>query len=1209
MSTEDESDRDRIFCEELVRRGWATEEQVAEVRRLRQAAEELGQPTTIDSIFVRKGYTPQERVTVARRDVAAKLGQSLRIGKYEILQRLGEGGSGIVYRAYQTTLGREVALKVLTQRREGEEEYLDRFLREAKVAVTLNHVNIVRGLDFGHADGYHYFAMELVDGESLNGLIRAEGRLSEAKAIDFALQMVRALEHAAKYQIVHRDIKPENILVTKSGTAKLCDLGLARPVIAQGTAAATGGRPMGTALYVAPEQIRHEPNLDFRADIYSLGATLYHALTGAPPFTGATVQEIVRAHLSGPVPNPRDRVLEISTGTASVVMKMLAKDPADRYLTLEALDEDLSSVLDGRPPVNTITIGRRAAGLAEGGVARAPERRPPSRAAGPVIAIVSVAILGVGAWAMLGRKGDATTTTTDPGTTPVVVKDPGLDAARIREAKETEGARALAAAKDFAKEHGADTTETEEKYREVALAHADTSSGRVALQSAEEMAKSRRTRIEGVLGQRTAAFEKAFGEGRLGAALAAWDGLPKEVEAGGGAAAATAARTRVEDAARKALAGATALAAKAAAGDEAALEEARKAFDAVAGCGIETAAAEAAKGREALDAGARDRAARLRAAEEAWPRVCAEALGAFPKGLKDALAAVDTGAEVLAPLGPRAAGLKELLGDGAAFVQAIRNGFSKSAAAGESVRLRVPGRPGGAVAGRATALRPDGFELQRGPAVEFVAMADVDTEDLGLLAWKTLGAGSAADHRGAAVFLLSRGAFAAAEDEAKALEVVGAKDDAVRVRVVAGTLRGVARARAEASLREAEVLRLQKRLPEARVAFEKAAALSPDDALPLWKLGAFLLETGKDAGDAAKPLEAAAARSPAEPEAWYWIGEARRRGGRADEAAAAFDRFLAAAPADHPLREPAGKALGEVRGAVAAVAAKQAREDAARAYRKDDFRGAEALWRKVLAASPDDTEAMYFLGKSLLAIDRRVEGYSSLRRFLNAERRSGARVEDARKVVKDLESRLGDSPAALRKAHEAAGATDSGRWPVALDLLNEAVDLAPLRSDTYVERARALLYGWKAEGRKDHLNQAAQDLDTAILINERNGRAWSMSAVTRFNLGEYEKAADASLRGVQLDPAWAPVWEYRARACNRIGRFAEAEQAATDGFAREPRAVLLLARAEARCGLLKLAAARQDLEAAVEKYELQPEEKLYRAEILGKILKAEKGRE
>jgi serine/threonine protein kinase len=187
-----EPDRDQALLDELVRRGWATEEQASEARRLKDASDELGQPATLDDLLARKGILA-ERIGLVRRDLASRFGQTIRIGKYEILQRIGEGGSGIVYRAYQTNLGREVALKVLSQRREGEEEYLERFNREAQVAVTLNDVNIVRGLDFGYADGYHYFAMELVEGESLLAVIRREARLPEKKALDLALQMVRAL--------------------------------------------------------------------------------------------------------------------------------------------------------------------------------------------------------------------------------------------------------------------------------------------------------------------------------------------------------------------------------------------------------------------------------------------------------------------------------------------------------------------------------------------------------------------------------------------------------------------------------------------------------------------------------------------------------------------------------------------------------------------------------------------------------------------------------------------------------------------------------------------------------------------------------------------------------------------------------------------------------------------------------------------------------
>ncbi len=1020
--------------------------------------------------------------------------------------------------------------------------------------------------------------------------------------------MVRALEHAATFRIVHRDIKPENILITKSGTAKLCDLGLARPVIEGGTADA-GGRPMGTALYVAPEQIRHEANLDFRADIYSLGATLYHALTGFPPYSGSTVGDIVKAHISAPVPNPRERVLDVSTGAAAVVMKMLAKSPDDRYLTLVSLDQDLESVLDGRPPVNTITIGRKAVGLAEGAGTRAAERRSGSKAVVPVVVAASLAALAGGAWYVFGRPAPEV-----PPPDVVAPLDPtprngsDLDASRMRQAKEDEAAAAVREAEAFAAEKGPESPEAEARYRDLAAAHPGTSGGRVSQARADSIGKARRERVGAALKQRADAFEKAFAEGRLGDATAAWSGMPKEVEDGGGGDAAAAARTRVEEAARRLLEGGRGLAAKAAAGDEASVAAARSAFDAAAACGIGSVAAEAAKARESLAAAAEARAARLRAAEEAWPRLCAETLAASAVGMKEAYAILDANADLLSPVGPRVAVLRGFLDEAASFTVSVRNGFAKAASAGESLKLRVPGRPGGSIAGKAAALRPDGFEIQRGPAVEVVAMREVHAEDLAGLAWRSVGAGAAADHRGAAAFFIARGEFLLADGEAKALEVLGSRDDAAAVRGLVAAARGAALARSEAALREADLFRLQKKVPEARAAHERAVALCSDNPLALWKLGAFLLETGGGAADAQRALEAAAALSPAEPEAWYWIGEARRRGGKVEEALSALDRFLGAVPGDHPLREPARRSLEDLRSASAASEAKQARDEAARAYRKEDFAAAEGLWRKVLRFVPEDTEAMYFLGKSLLGLDRRVEGYSSLRRFLNAEKRSGARVDDARRTVKDLEQRLGDSPAAFRKASEGAALIDTGKWSDAIEALGAAIHLAPLRSDTYVERARALQFGYAAESRRDFLNQAVQDLETAILINERNGRAWSMLAVTRYNLEEYEKAVDASTRGVALEPGWTAVYEYRARACNKVGRYAQGEQAAAEGIAKEPRGVLHIARAEALCGLGRLEEAKEALDTAAEKYNLTPAEKNYRAEVFGKIAAAEKGK-
>jgi serine/threonine-protein kinase len=1207
MPAAPEPDRDEALLEDLVKRGWATEEQASEARRLKKASEELGQPATLDEILVRKGVA-SDRVASARREVAARDGQVLRIGKYEILQRLGEGGSGIVYRAHQTTLGREVALKVLSQRREGEEEYLARFNREAQVAVTLNHVNIVRGLDFGYADGYHYFAMELVEGESLLAQLRRSGRLPERKALDVGLQIVRALEHAAKFRIVHRDIKPENILITRSGTAKLCDLGLARPIL-EGGAADSEGRPVGTALYVSPEQVRRSKDLDFRADVYALGATLYHALTGVPPYTGQSVPEILRAHLHSPVPNPRDRVLDLGTGTAAVVMKMLAKDPADRYPSLEALDEDLDAVVAGRPPVNTITLGRKPLALGEGAAPRAAGERKSGPGAGLVVGVVSaVALLGTGAWFAFGRGRAA-----PPPPPPPPPVNPGggggkpdLDASRIREAQENDAAQALAAVDAIAKEKGPDAPEVGDALLAVAANHPSTSAGRVAKSRAEDFAKRRAERIRGDLATRTAAFDAALGEGRLGEALAAWEGLTAEAAAAGGTASAAEAKTRVDAAAAALVERAKGLVARATDGDSAQEGPARDAIAAAEGAGLAPVAEEARRLRESLDAALRDRRDRLRAAEEAWPRTCAEALAAGVRDVRAGVAVVEAAEPVLAPLPGRAAALRRALGGIASFLEAARKEFDRAGSAGESVRLRVAGRPGGAVGGRAGRVRGDAFEIQRGPVVDSVPVSEVAPEDIAALAWKTLGAGTPADHAGAAAFHLARGSFALADAELKVLDVLGDAAEAAGARAISDAVRAAARSRADADLREAEVFRIQKRLPEQRAALEKAAAEDPGYAEPRWRLGALLLEGGKEAAEAGRWLESSAALEPAAPEAWYWIGESRRRAGRIEDAILAFDRYMASAPQDDPRRDAARKSLEEIRGAAAEAALKANREEAARALRKEDFRTAEDLWRKVLAARPDETEAMYFLAKSLAGLDRKFEAYAAFRRFLAAERRGGARVDDAKRIVKEMENRLADSEPARRRASEGTAHLDAGRLPEAIAAFDEAVALAPLRVDTWTERARALQFLWIAEGRKERLLEALRDLETALLVNERHGRAWSLLAVTKVFLEDWEGAVAAGARSAQYDPSWRPGIEARAQACGRTGRFAEAEQAATDGIGKEPSAMLYIARADARVGLGRLKEARADLDAAEEKFKLTPTEKQYHAQVTDRFVKAQK---
>ncbi|HEU4394940.1 MAG TPA: tetratricopeptide repeat protein, partial [Planctomycetota bacterium] len=319
-----------------------------------------------------------------------------------------------------------------------------------------------------------------------------------------------------------------------------------------------------------------------------------------------------------------------------------------------------------------------------------------------------------------------------------------------------------------------------------------------------------------------------------------------------------------------------------------------------------------------------------------------------------------------------------------------------------------------------------------------------------------------------------------------------------------------------------------------------------------------------------------------------------------------FDRYLAGAPQDDPRRDSARKSLAEIRGVAAATAMKENRDEAARAFRKEDFKTAEDLWRKVIAAKPDDTEAMYFHAKSLVGLDRKLDAYAALRRFLSAERRASARTDDAKKIVKDMENRLGDSEPARRKANEGTALLDAGKWEEAIATFDEAVNIAPLRADTWAERARALQYAWAAEGRKDRLMEAIRDLETALLVNERHGRSWSLLAVTKVNLEDWEGAVQAGIKSAQFDPGWQPGVEARARACGRTGRFAEAEQAATDGIGKFPSAVLHIARADARVGLGKLKEARTDLDAAEEKFKLTDFEKVYLSQVLDRYVRAQK---
>ena len=290
--------------------------------------------------------------------------QSALGDRYTLVEPLGDGGMAKVFLASDNSLGREVALKVLREQYADDEEFVERFRREAISAATLNHPGIVQVYDRGRAaDGSFYIAMEYVPGGTLKEHIRAKGALAPREAAEIASRVADALALAHEHGIVHRDIKPQNVLLTASGEAKVSDFGIARAASTK-TMTQTNS-VLGTLAYMSPEQVRGE-RVGPASDLYSLGVVLYEMLTGELPYRGEDPIATAMKHLEEPPRNPREVNPAVSQELGALVVKLLAKDPQDRYASAASLSEDLRRVRDGSQPVvaspGDETIGQVSSG-------------------------------------------------------------------------------------------------------------------------------------------------------------------------------------------------------------------------------------------------------------------------------------------------------------------------------------------------------------------------------------------------------------------------------------------------------------------------------------------------------------------------------------------------------------------------------------------------------------------------------------------------------------------------------------------------------------------------------------------------------------------------------------------------------------------------------------------------------------------------------
>ena len=329
--------------ERLREKGLLADDEVREARRLLDEAERDGRALALPEALLRAGALAAKAHHVA---VALESGDAaaleadevaapeIRSSGLQMIERIGRGSQAVVYKCRQVDMDRVVAVKVLLPSASGDAESRARFIQEARSAGRLSHPNVVTVHEIRPLKDMFCIVMEYVDGGSLSDLLRLRNRFDPAEAVLIVRQVAEGLRAAHARGLIHRDIKPRNILLTSEGVVKLADMGLARRAA---EADETDGKASGTPYYISPEQVTGDPPVDYRTDIYSLGATLYEMVAGRPPFMAPTPHEVMRMHVVAPLPDPREYVPDLPQSLCGLIAKMMAREPEDRYQSAEEL--------------------------------------------------------------------------------------------------------------------------------------------------------------------------------------------------------------------------------------------------------------------------------------------------------------------------------------------------------------------------------------------------------------------------------------------------------------------------------------------------------------------------------------------------------------------------------------------------------------------------------------------------------------------------------------------------------------------------------------------------------------------------------------------------------------------------------------------------------------------------------------------------------